>query len=113
MKTKKIIVVSLTILFLSIFGSVIYVYIIPWSAGTFVADKCTETCKNGSYCCKDPREGGSYCMSKPCRDIRLDLPSENKVRLFTYYIVTVVVLLLIVLIEIIMLKLWDNFYYTK
>ena len=84
---------------LSAIGFFIYIYVIPWSKGTFVSDNCgDEQCKSGSYCCRDPREGGPDCMSKECSSIRLEHPTDEQIKFFNWYMVSLAIFLIILIV---------------
>lgn len=97
MNKRKVSNILSIILVLSIIVLFIYIYAIPWFKGTFkesddpncAATDPPQNCKNGSYCCQDPRVGGSYCMSKKCSDIRLEHPTDNQVNFFNIYLICV------------------------
>ena len=88
------------ILFVSLLGVFIYVFAVPWLKGTMVKSddpNCSAPgpCKKNSWCCKDPRVGGAYCLSKECSDIRLEQPSDEQIKFFNIYIICVIVLLIV------------------
>jgi len=88
--------IILTILYvLSAIGLFIYIYIIPWSKGTFVSDNCKEPCKPGSYCCRDPRQGGPDCMIRECSSIWLEYPKQKQIKFFNWYMVGLLIFLVI------------------
>jgi hypothetical protein len=92
------------ILITSLLFGYIYVYILPWLKGTMVTDddpNCQgsgKKCHPNSWCCRDPREGGAYCVTKECSDIRLEIPLENNVKIFNIYIICVIIIFTIMLI---------------
>ena len=88
------------ILIMSLLGVFIYVFVVPWLKGTMVKYDDTNChspgpCKKNSWCCKDPRQGGGYCVSKECSDIRLEKASDAQLKFFNIYIICVAVLLII------------------
>jgi hypothetical protein len=98
---KAINIISI-ILLLSVLGVFMYVYAVPWFKGTMVPDNdphCgmnpDEKCPGGSYCCRDPREGGPECLSIPCDEARLEQPKENQVAFFKVYSMCVIGILII------------------
>lgn len=80
---------------LSVIGLFIYIYVIPWSKGTFVSDSCKEACKQGSYCCRDPREGGPDCMIRECSTIWLEYPKQKQIKMFNWFMLGLVIFLII------------------
>lgn len=71
----------------------------PWFKGTMVKDdnpNCPSPgqCHVKSWCCKNPNKGSSFCVTKPCSDIRLATPSEKQMDFFNVYIISVTILLI-------------------
>lgn len=88
------------ILVTSLLAVFIYVYAVPWLKGTMVKSddpNCAAPgpCPAKSWCCKDPREGDGYCLSKECSSIRLEKPSDDQVKFFNVYTICVAVLLIV------------------
>ena len=78
----------------------IYIYVVPWSKGTFVSDDSCETgwCKQGSYCCRDPRgDYAAYCLTKKCKNARLEIPTDNQVKFFNTYMIMIIIILVILI----------------
>lgn len=91
------------LLLLSVIGVYLYVFAIPWFKGTMVKSNdphcgmnASEKCKNGSYCCRDPRQGGVFCLSVPCEEARLVQPKENQVNFFKIYSMCVIGIIVII-----------------
>ena len=55
-------------------------------------------CKEGSWCCRDPRQGGAYCLSKKCSDIRLESASDKNITFFKVYSLFIIILLFILIV---------------
>jgi hypothetical protein len=90
-------------LIISLLCMFIYVFAVPWFKGTMVKSdnincKVPGKCPEKSWCCKDPRKGKlarGYCVTKKCSDIRLENPSDKKLKFFNIYIVCITVLLVV------------------
>ena len=90
------------LLMLTTIGIYIYIFAVPWLKGSFVNDdKCTElgwTCKPGAHCCRDPREGDAFCVTKECSSMRLEVPTDEKIHFFNTYLLAVAITLVVLLI---------------
>jgi hypothetical protein len=97
----NIIAVILLIYILAVY---IYVYTVPWLKGTMVDDdKCKELgwpCKKESYCCRDPRKGNAFCVTKKCSSIRLEKASDESETFFNIsLIITTISIILVMIIK--------------
>ena len=96
----NIIIIILIISWVCVF---IYVFGLPWFKGTMVSDNdenCAgmgKKCKEDSWCCRDPRQGGAYCLSKECSDIRLETASDKNTNFFNIYSISIIILLFILI----------------
>jgi hypothetical protein len=92
------------VLLVSLIGVYIYVFALPWFKGTMVTDNNPNCygfdipCSENTWCCKDPRQGSAFCVSKECSDIRLEKPTEEKLKFFNIYVICVALLLILLMI---------------
>ena len=77
-------------------------YAVPWFKGTMVSannPNCAGTeigkCQPNSWCCKNPDQDDQdgYCLSKKCSHIRLATPSNNNLKFFRIYSISVIILI--------------------
>ena len=80
----------------------VYIYTFPWFKGTLVSnDKCASLgwpCKQNAYCCRDPRKGDAFCVTKKCSSIRLVKATEDQETFFNISIISVFITLIILMI---------------
>jgi hypothetical protein len=97
----KLDIISIVLL-IYILGVYIYVYTVPWLKGSMIDDdKCKELgwpCKKESYCCRDPREGNSFCVTKKCSSIRLEKATDESETFLNISIIITTILLIVVMI---------------